>query len=247
MLKSENMSEAARNALIHSGIDDGNEDDILAHYGVEGMKWGRRKQDRAERKAGGGRITPFLSVNKKPVLSVVKRTSPAAHVISGIKNKAEQRKADAVLAEGNTQTKYNNAKKDFGRAGANRVNLDIRSGVSSTKARNMERSRRSQQAGKAILAGTGAAIGANVLVRTLHSVHRTKTGVKFVAKLFGANTRGAQVWAAADYTLAAVTQNPIGRTLMTYGASMVAGTLAVNQGAAAAFKKEQKLKETQGA
>lgn len=93
MLNSENMSEAARSALVHSGIEAGNEDDILAHYGVEGMKWGRRKADRAERKAGGGRITTLLSVNKKPVLSVVKRTSPASQLASNVKTATANAKA----------------------------------------------------------------------------------------------------------------------------------------------------------
>jgi hypothetical protein len=94
MLKPEDMSDELRNALIHSGIDD--PEDYLAHYGVKGMQWGRRKTDRAERKAGGGRIATLKTKKGKPLVSVVKRTSPLKSITDKTKAAFAKAKANRI-------------------------------------------------------------------------------------------------------------------------------------------------------
>jgi len=90
MLKDEDLTDELYDTLIHQDIDP---DEFLMHYGVPGMQWGRRKEDRAERKAGGGRLVTLKTKNGTPIASVVRRTSPAEQLVKNIKLSNEKRKA----------------------------------------------------------------------------------------------------------------------------------------------------------
>ena len=43
MINPKDLTDDMRSALIHSGIED--PDSFIAHYGVEGMRWGKRKDN----------------------------------------------------------------------------------------------------------------------------------------------------------------------------------------------------------
>ena len=121
MFNPEDMTDELRNALIHSGIDD--PDDYLAHYGVEGMRWGRRKTDRQQRLDGGGRIATLKTKNGKPIVSVVKRTPTVKLTVakrdspySKAKVKREKIRAANEKAYNDPQYKQSSKTKKLGNA-----------------------------------------------------------------------------------------------------------------------------------